>query len=93
MESDDIYTAPIPDWKTRVVQENRVITTQWHYDQEAELREAQNRAATALGFSMVKLAAAYGVSSEELYRFFVEFLRTDEDNKLLTWRAARRLTK
>ena len=85
--------APIPDWKIRVVQEHRGTATQWHYDQEAELREAQNRAATSLGFSMVKLAAAYGVSSVELYCFLVEFLRTDEDNKLLTWRAARRLTK
>ena len=93
MESDDIYTAPRPDWKIRVVQEHRGTATQWHYDQEAELREAQNRAATHLGFSMINLAAAYGVSPDELYRFFVEFLRTDGDNKLLTWRAARRLTE
>lgn len=51
-------------------------------------RERQN-----LAVHMEDLAAAYGVSPDELYRFFVEFLRTDEDNKLLTWRAARRLTK
>lgn len=84
--------APIPDWEIRVVQEHRGTATQWHYDQEAELREAQKRAATNLGFDMVNLAAAYGVTSEELYRFLVEFLRTDGDNKLLTWRAARRIT-
>lgn len=61
---------------------------------ETELREAQNRAATILGSRMNNLAAAYGVPPEELYRFFVEFLRVgDGANKLLTWRAARRLTK